>query len=199
VIAASLTAPKLLKKSGEGYLLKPVFQPSQMVKGFSGRSKREHPFHFRAQRVQRDTVRVEGGEGFKLERAPADVTLASALGTYALSYKADGNNVLVTREMTLLPGRLSASEFPAFVDFCEKVDGAERESIIFRKVDGPRPGRELVVIRRARWKIPWTSTQRGATERTKSSRIRFTGVVEDPDVAERVELQAFSRRSPWSA
>ncbi len=133
-IAASLTAPKLIKKSGDGFLLKPLFQPLQMVKSFAGRSQREHPCHFRSQRVSRDAIRVEGGASYRLERTPSDVTLVSALGTYSLAFKTDGNGVAVTRELTLLPGRLTADEFPAFVDFCEQVDAAERESIIFQKL-----------------------------------------------------------------
>ncbi len=132
-IKASLLAPKLLKKSKDEYLFKPVFQASNLVKQFAGRSKREHPFHFRSQRAQRDSVRVETGETYKLDRTPSDVTLASSLGTYSLTYKVDGSAVTVTREVTLLPGKLSASELTSFVELCEKVDAAERESIVFKK------------------------------------------------------------------
>ncbi len=132
-LRASLTAPKLLKKSKDEYLLKPVFQPSNLVKQFAGRSKREHPFHFRSQRIQRDSIRLEPGETYKLDRTPSDVTLASSLGTYSLTYRSEGETVVVTREVTLLPGRLTASEFAGFVEFCEKADAGERESVVFKK------------------------------------------------------------------
>jgi hypothetical protein len=129
----SLTAPKLLRQSGDDYLLRPVLQPSRMVRSFSGKARREHPLHFRSQRVQRDTLRIETGGQFRLERLPASVLLPSALGTFSLVYTAQGDTILVERELTLLPGRLAAAEFPTFVAFCEKVDAAERENVIFRR------------------------------------------------------------------
>ena len=133
VLKASLTAPKMLQKSGTEFLLKPVFQPSQLVRSFSGRSRREHPVHFRANRVVRDQVRIEIGDTFKLERLPQDVSLACALGTFSLRYsRAENDTAVITRELTLLPGRLSAADFPSLVDFCEKVDAAERESVVFK-------------------------------------------------------------------
>jgi hypothetical protein len=104
-----------------------------MVKSFAGRATREHPLHFRSQRVSRDSLRIEAGDHYKLHRTPADVLLPSALGTYSLIYSVSGNSVVVERELTLLPGRLSAREFLAFEEFCEKVDAAERESVIFRR------------------------------------------------------------------
>lgn len=129
----SLTAPKLLRKSGDGYLMKPVLQPQQMVRAFAGRSKRDHPFHQRGARVTRDSLRIEAGKSYRLHRTPVDVTLAGALGTYSLRYRVDGDTVLVEREVTLVPGRIPAQEFPDFIEFCEKVDTAERESVIFKK------------------------------------------------------------------
>jgi hypothetical protein len=129
----SLTAPKMLRQGGENFLLKPMVQPSQMVKTFSGRSTREHPLHFRSQRVSRDSLRIDAGDHYTLHHAPTDVLLPSALGTYSLTYSVSGNSVVVERELTLLPGRLSAKEFPSFEEFCEKVDAAERESVVFRR------------------------------------------------------------------
>lgn len=127
----ALTAPKMLRKSGEDFLLKPTVQPSNMVKSFAGRSTREHPLHFRSQRISRDSLRIEAGEHYRLHHTPRNVLLPSALGTYTLTYTVSENSVLVERELTLLPGRLSAEEFPAFEEFCEKVDAAERESVVF--------------------------------------------------------------------
>jgi hypothetical protein len=135
VIAIRLNAPKALRQSGDEHLLKPILQPSQMVAVFCGRSAREHPFFLPSgfQRVVRDSLRIEAGENYHLQRAPPDTLLINPLGTFTLSYQTDGDTAFVKREMNLLPGRLTADDFPAFVDFCEKIDAAEQESIIFRK------------------------------------------------------------------
>lgn len=132
-LSASLTAPKLLQKSKDDYLFKAVFQPQNMLKGFAGRAKREHPFHFRSQRVQRDSIRVEAGGAYTLERTPQDVALTSSLGAYSLKYKREGDAVTITREVNLFPARIAPGDFATFVEFCEKVDSAERESLVFKK------------------------------------------------------------------
>ena len=83
--------------------------------------------------IQKHWLRIDAGKGYLLQRTPPDTILVNALGTYTLTYRADGNSVSVKRELNLLPGRLTADDFPAFVDFCEKVDASEAESVIFRK------------------------------------------------------------------
>jgi tetratricopeptide (TPR) repeat protein len=131
--AFQLTAPKLLKPSGEEHLLKTVFQPAQLVRSFAGKARREHPFHFRRQVVTRDALRIVPGKSFAPSKLPPETALACPLGTYSLRYQEEGEAVTMTRELTLLPGRLAAAEFPAFLSFCERVDAAERESLVFKK------------------------------------------------------------------
>jgi hypothetical protein len=132
-LTVQLTAPKFLRTSNQSYLLKPVFHPARLVKQFSERSVRQHPFHMRGQQAFRDVIRIEPGESYTLERLPSGVTIANALGNFTLTYRTDGPAVVVERELTLLSGRLSAGDYGEFIEFCEKVDGAEEESIAFRK------------------------------------------------------------------
>lgn len=127
-------APKALKKSEDSYLFRPILQPLGLVRSFAGRSKREHPFHLRAQRISRDRLRIEPGARFAAGKLPEGLSLACSLGTYVLRYSLQEGSVQVERELTLLPGRLGAREFDEFVGFCEKVDAAERENVSFRKV-----------------------------------------------------------------
>jgi hypothetical protein len=133
VIALDLTAPKMLRARGEEMLLRAVIRPSQMVRRFAGRSEREHPFQLMAQIADRDSVRVNLGGSFKLLRSPSDVVLASALGTYSLTFKAEGDALVVSRSLTLSPGRIAPQDFPAFVEFARKVDAAEQESLVLKK------------------------------------------------------------------
>jgi hypothetical protein len=135
--AFALTAPKLLKTSGEDLLLKPVFQPSRLVRMFGGRAVRELPLHFTRPAASRDEIRVEAGDSCELERAPRDVLLASALGEYALTFRMSDGAVVVERELTLRAGRLEADEYPAFLEFCRKVDAAEEENLVL----GRRPAK----------------------------------------------------------
>ncbi|MGQ9591209.1 MAG: hypothetical protein ACUVYA_13065 [Planctomycetota bacterium] len=132
VVAIVAKAPRALERRGDEALFKPVLQPAQMVRSFCGAPRREHPLHLRSQVVIRDAIRVRPDPDREIAVVPADTTLASPLGTYALSFRKDGADVDVRRELTLLPGRLSTEEFPAFVEFCRKIDAAEGERLILR-------------------------------------------------------------------
>jgi hypothetical protein len=132
-LEVKLTAPKFLRPAKDSYLLKPILQPARLVKGFSERAVRQHPFHMRGQQVSREVVRIEPGEGYAVDRLPRGVTIAGALGNFTLAYRMDGKTVVIERELTMLAGRLSAAEFPAFIEFCEQVDAAEEESVAFMK------------------------------------------------------------------
>ena len=137
--ALQLTAPKMLRQSGDDFLLKPILQPAQLVRSFAGRSQREHPFHFRSQVIVRDSIRIAAGDSYAIGRTPSDLNLAGALGTYSLRYKVEGNEVAVTREMTLLAGRISPQDFTGFVDFCQKIDAAEQENVVFSRKAAEKP------------------------------------------------------------
>ena len=81
----------------------------------------------------RDSIRIVPAEGYRIERPPSSVSLVSALGVYSLTSRIEEGAITVNRELTLLPGRIDADEFPAFLSFCEKVDAAEMESIVLVK------------------------------------------------------------------
>lgn len=132
VVAIVAKAPRALERRGDEALFKPVLQPAQMVRSFCGAPRRDHPLHLRSQVALRDAVRVRPDAARAIAVVPADTTLASPLGTYALSFRRDGADVEVRRELTLLPGRLSPEEFPAFVEFCRKIDAAEGERLVIR-------------------------------------------------------------------
>jgi len=132
-MSIELTAPKFVRESGERFLVKAVLQPGNLVRSFGGRSVRQHPFHFRGQRVMRDSMRIVPGEGYRIERPPSAVSLVSALGMYSLTSKIEDGAITVRRELTLLPGRIDPADFPAFLSFCEKVDAAETESVVLVK------------------------------------------------------------------
>jgi hypothetical protein len=109
-----------------------VLQPTNLVRSFCGRAEREHPFHFRSQLVLRDDLRVTAGDAYALHLVPRDTALESAIGKYSIRFVREGDVVTVKRELTLLAGRISAADFPAFVEFCRKVDAVEQESLVFR-------------------------------------------------------------------
>lgn len=133
VVAIKAKAPRALERRGDDTLLKPVIQPAQLVRAFCAAPRREHPFHLRTQAAIRDKILVRPDSGRSIAALPADVTLANPLGTYSLSFRKDGEDVEIRRELTLLPGRLSTDEFPQFVEFCRKVDAAEGERLVLRE------------------------------------------------------------------
>lgn len=136
-VVLDLTAPEFLRERGDDYLLRVVLQPAMMVRRFCTVPRRKHPLHFRNQMVLRDTVTVRPGDAFEIEATPSDVLLVSSLGTYTLSFHREGDLLRASRELSLFPGRIEPSEFPAFVEFSRKIDAAEQESVICRKKPAP--------------------------------------------------------------
>ena len=131
-IAFELTAPNLLRPSKDDLLLRVVRQPSRMVRTYGGAAERKHPYHLPVSPASRSTARIHLGP-YRVHRLPEDVGIASHLGIFSMNYKRDGDSVAITRELTMRPGRLRQAEFPAFLEFCEAVDAAERENIVLRK------------------------------------------------------------------
>ena len=43
---------------------------ARLVARFSDRARREHPFHLTGQVVMRDSIRIEPGDAYVLEKAP---------------------------------------------------------------------------------------------------------------------------------
>ena len=137
-IELDLSTPNLLQQSGDDLLLKSVVTPAQLVNNYCGRTQREHPFQLSAQHVIFDRIRILPGE-LRAVRLPADAALSCELGTYSLSCHEQQEKLLVERELTLRPGRIKPANFAAFVNFCQAVDTAENESLIFRKPPPEEP------------------------------------------------------------
>jgi len=134
VFAWQFTAPKLLAASGDDLLLAPVVKPGQFVRSYGAPAERKHPYVLRGQRVQHDRVRVEIGASLRVARLPADVVAAGATASYSLSYRRDGDALVVERCFEMRPGRLEPAEFPAFLDLLRAADAAESERILLRRV-----------------------------------------------------------------
>ncbi|MCZ6794748.1 MAG: tetratricopeptide repeat protein [Planctomycetota bacterium] len=134
-----LSAPRLLRPSGEEFLLSTTPTPYRLVRSFGGSAERKHPFHLRSELSFSGRLRFSPGSHYEVRRLPDDVALLSALGSFTLRYRREEDDVLVERRLFLRPGRLEADEFSAFLEFCEKVDAAERESVTLRRrTDGER-------------------------------------------------------------
>ena len=132
IISYELTAPKLLSRSGEDYLLAPVIQNAQLVRIFGGPPDRRHPYVLRQHRLQHDRFRVDVGEGLRIETLPQDVAVAGRLVSYSMSYRRDDDDLILERRLEILPGELEATEFRAHLDVLQAADAAESERVVLR-------------------------------------------------------------------
>jgi hypothetical protein len=131
-LSFSLTTTSLLKQSGEDRTLALTQQPSSMVRLFGGPQERKHPYHLRQFRAQRDVTTIRTGGHWVAARIPPPVNLAHKLGVYTLSVRAAGEEIVVSRSLSMVPGALDPAEYPAFLAFSKEIDSAEGESISLR-------------------------------------------------------------------
>ena len=128
-----LVAPKLLLESGEAWALPVILQPLQMVATLGSVKERQHPYVLRMLRAQRDRIDVALEASWSLARLPQSVALASSLGSYSLRYVQSDAGLRIERDFQMRPGTLQPDEYPAFLDFLQRVDAAEQERILFTK------------------------------------------------------------------
>ncbi len=139
-IRIEMEAPRVLVPHGEGeVLLKPVLQPASLIRNLIRRARRDHPYRLGQELVYRDRVEVAAGSRYGVARLPTSISHQCVAGVFSIVYVRagpdgdGGEKVRVERQLTLFPVTVPREEFPRLVEFCQAVDRAEAERIVFRK------------------------------------------------------------------
>ncbi len=83
-----------------------------------------------------DTVEITIPAGFVPEAMPQPVAFINKFGQYSITYKADGNKVLLTRFFERKAGRFPASDYKELVKMYGDMYKADRGKIVLIKKDG---------------------------------------------------------------
>jgi tetratricopeptide (TPR) repeat protein len=132
-LEVDLIAPEYLTRTGDDLLLKSIVQPLELVRSFIREAEREHPYNYAQQLLRKDRMEVDLGDGLSIARLPDGALELCPLGAYALRFIAEGQRLIVEREVRLEPGALKPEEYPRLIAFCRAVDEAESARIVLRR------------------------------------------------------------------
>jgi hypothetical protein len=81
----------------------------------------------------RETTRIALPAGFAIDELPEVAALNAPFGQYTLKVEGRGEQITVTREMTLQHSRVAASEYASVKQFFEQVAAAEQSRVVLVK------------------------------------------------------------------
>jgi hypothetical protein len=112
-----------------------VFKPvivSRRASVFLTDSQRTLPIMIRSQ-AYTETVRIKLPAGFQVDELPDPVKLETSFGSYFANYKVDGNDLVLTRLLTLQRSTLPASQYGVVRSFYERILAAEQAPAVLMK------------------------------------------------------------------
>jgi hypothetical protein len=74
---------------------------------------------------QTDELRIEAPEGFAFATLPEDLLFPTAPLEYSINFRMEDGVLVMKRSFTIGPGRLTAAEYPDFVEQVKQIRKAE--------------------------------------------------------------------------
>ena len=114
-----------VKKDGT-FVAKTGIDPLEMQQRYADKATREFTMVLRSENLARTSVTIELGQKYEIAQLPTSVNLRNDFGTYVLTFSLDGSLLTIKRRFTLLPQRIETDRYEDFLEFCRKIDEAER-------------------------------------------------------------------------
>jgi hypothetical protein len=127
------SVPQMLRPAGERMLLSPILDHSNLA-DLTPDATRENPILFRnwvKLASEHLAFQLPEASSLTLLEVPEDVFLVSDFGVYSLNFHADTDTLFVTRSLIIPPQRIEPDQYARFVDFCRRVDAAEKRDVVF--------------------------------------------------------------------
>jgi hypothetical protein len=83
-----------------------------------------------------DTADIQIPDGYAAESIPATVNIDTKFGTYYMSVKLTGNKILYYRKREQESGDFPATDYPALVNYFDKIYRSDHTKIVLAKIDG---------------------------------------------------------------
>ena len=122
-------APHFVEERGDRWVIATGLEALSLCRVFLGRVERLHPIVFRQIREQREEVTVHLGP-YDLVSLPPNRLFKGRFGAYAITYdQPDEKTLRITRRFHLLPFEVPPEGYPSLIEYCQKVDEADRRPI----------------------------------------------------------------------
>ncbi len=118
-------------RQGNGLTLRGAFD-AQPLQALTAAPDRETPLVLGAPESARQVLRYRLPAGFKPVALPEPVALEAPFGRYALTWRLDGQDLVVERTRSLDVPRIEAQEYPGFREFAAQADAADARTVLIR-------------------------------------------------------------------
>lgn len=136
VLKVTGKVPALARKDGDKLSL-PAGPKEHMVTDFASLSTRKQDIRLRAQNTQITERRIKLPANAQVSTAPTASTSDSPFGSHSVTVEKDGATYVVKTTVTMKKTRITAAEYPAFRAWCEQVDKALGQRLVFKMGGAP--------------------------------------------------------------
>jgi cellulose synthase operon protein C len=123
------SSPQLGRRETAGFSL-PVSSQPRLVPTFASLSSRKHDVRLLGLAAREDTFTIHLAPGQKILSTPSSSESEGVFGGYSISVDQRPSTITVRSRLTLSKKRITPSEYPAFRDFCAKVDEALSQRLV---------------------------------------------------------------------
>jgi len=123
-LAVTFAADELAQKQGDKLTWKGPFD-SHVLQQLAATPERKEPLLLGVPHSQRDHLRLSLPPGMRAGPLPAPARVEEPFGSYSLSFRLDGERVLVERALELSAPRLAVADYAAFRAFVAAVQDAD--------------------------------------------------------------------------
>lgn len=124
-----LTAPNYAKVEGEELVFSALPGQFGLTSAYVNSKERRWPLKLTRTETMRDSVVVKLPPGFEVVSLPPDLHLKEYFGEYELSFRQEGGGVYIERYLHLNRKTIKVSDYDEFINFCARVDEAEKGNI----------------------------------------------------------------------
>lgn len=124
-IRSDLTRTGALEPAGDVFLLDLPLPKSQLLARFGDRDERSLPLHLTDMTSSSWSVTVDPGDAYRFAEVPAPFRTRHPLVELSLTYRRDGQRLVIRREMVQRPGTIPPSEFGEWRALLRRADTAE--------------------------------------------------------------------------
>lgn len=136
-LTATFEAPEVARKQGTGLLLPGAIGRQSWVE-LASETERRHPLLLGAPNGDRQVIRWRLPAGMKAVSLPAPVALDAKFASFRRTWRMEGDEVVVERELRMLAPRILAADYGAFREFTAGVQEADAQQLQLLPAGGAR-------------------------------------------------------------
>jgi hypothetical protein len=135
---ARFELPGALSPATGGRQLCPTgLEPLGLVSDLAMDASRQHPLKLAAPRFARESVSLRLPPGTEVASLPEAAVTTSTFGSYSLTAARTADGFRLERRALLAPQTVAPADYPAFREFCQSVDDAEKARVLLRPRSRP--------------------------------------------------------------